>query len=718
MRRHAEASSAGWSHIGETNLARAPRRGVLALACACASLIAVTVLSTSPATAAECPNEQFRVGPAAALPECRAYEQISPVDKNGGSVNEKQTVYSEPSGNALIYSSTASFAGAPGSPTFNRYISRRNGPEWGTEAADAPQSNPHGFVISVTPGISAELDHTVQVSKLALAPGAIEGGSNVYLRDNLTGTRTLIAASEGNGLYGQFSSLGGSAYVEATPDLSHIVLASSFALTPDALEGVPNIYDYTAGELHLVNHLPNGSVDPSGAHAGAYNLPGQHIISEDGSRIFFMLGGSSTNPGQLYMREDGVTTVPISASQRAENTGFVAEAQFAGASADGSAVYFTSEANLTEASETHSSRTLYRYSVETGELTDLTADPGDPEGPRVQNVFGLSKDGSYVYFAAQAALAEGAEATTNMATNLYAWHNGQTRYIGRTTDGEPEFGGPVQKLVSPNGLHLAFAVYSPMTEADVPSPKCAVDPAEGNAPESCRDVYDYDYASGHLTCLSCNGPGEGNSVLGGQDFHETAAPGYYPRAVLNDGTVFFDTPNRLVPHDVNGVGDVYAWRDGELMLVSTGTSERPSNFADATPDASSIFFRTGQPLVGQDTDLSVDLYDARVDGGLAGQNPPGAPPPCEGEECRGASPAPPSGPSVASSSAKGRNGLSARCLRLSTKSRQRRQRAGKLESAARGATGKRARHLRRKAKQEREKARRLNKLAHHCGGQG
>ena len=46
-----------------------------------------------------------------------------------------------------------------------------------------------------------------------------------------------------------------------------------------------------------------------------------------------------------------------------------------------------------------------------------------------------------------------------------------------------------------------------------------------------------------------------------------------------------------------------------------------------------MFFFTRQALVGQDEDELVDLYDARVGGGIAAQNPPPPAAPCLGEAC-------------------------------------------------------------------------------------
>ncbi len=81
---------------------------------------------------------------------------------------------------------------------------------------------------------------------------------------------------------------------------------------------------------------------------------------------------------------------------------------------------------------------------------------------------------------------------------------------------------------------------------------------------------------------------------------------------------------------------------GCIYLISTGQSDSPSYFGDASADGDDVFFFTRQSLVGQDQDLNVDVYDARVDGGIASQNPAPSPAPCTGEtSCRTPPDAPP-----------------------------------------------------------------------------
>jgi hypothetical protein len=687
-------------------------------------------LAVGSADAAGCPNEALRSGPSAQLPACRAYEMVSPADKNGGNVSSTMSVHAAPNGEALSFGSTASFAGSPASPLGGVYIARR-GSNWGTEAVDPPQFNHSGLLIRGTPMSSNDLRFSFGVSSMALAPGGQEGGSNLYLRDNATGARTLLTATPGTLLALETSGAGGGSFLGASADWSHILIGTREALPVSPSEPAPaagreNLYDLTGGTAHLVNVLPGEIVDPSGAHIGTSNMPYQHLISEDGSKAFFQVGGFGAGP--LYVREDGTTTTPISVSQNGAEAGEMEPAEFAVATPDGSIAYFTSTSELIEGVGTNA---LYRYDTRTGETTAVIPSP-PAGGPRVRHVLGASQDGSYVYFTSSAVLAEGAtEATDNV--NFYVWHDGTIKWIAQTESATNEFSLPLQWSVSPDGKVLGIASESALTGEDVLSPACPTDPFLNNAPEHCIDAYAYEFDTGRLKCVSCKWgvgpggeaewlPGRGFSELGGQGTHEAGMGDEYPRAALDDGTVFFETPNALSPRDVNGVGDVYAWREGAEELVSTGRGEQPSTFGDSTPDGSNVFFLTKQQLVKQDTDESTDVYDDRELGGLASQWPPETEAACKGEGCRGASSSPPAGLPQGAATVAGKaaprscTAIRAKAKKASRKARRLAKRARR--SAKRNGANAQSRRLRRKATTARKRAHRIHQKAATCGRKG
>jgi hypothetical protein len=105
---------------------------------------------------------------------------------------------------------------------------------------------------------------------------------------------------------------------------------------------------------------------------------------------------------------------------------------------------------------------------------------------------------------------------------------------------------------------------------------------------------------------------------------------------LDGKRVVFDSEDRLLASDHNDVNDVYEWEangkgscessrvaGGCLFLISRGDAGAgPSWFGDADEGGENIFFFTAQSLVAQDRDELVDVYDAKVDGGISAQEAP------------------------------------------------------------------------------------------------
>ena len=109
---------------------------------------------------------------------------------------------------------------------------------------------------------------------------------------------------------------------------------------------------------------------------------------------------------------------------------------------------------------------------------------------------------------------------------------------------------------------------------------------------------------------------------------------WFRAALTDDGhTVVFTTAEALAPADANSSTDVYAWREGQVSLISPDGGADPGLSASGTD----IFFTTTSRVTAADSDTSIDVYSARVDGGFDLRESG----PCEGEGCVGAPSAPP-----------------------------------------------------------------------------
>jgi hypothetical protein len=629
-----------------------PYAAVSALATIVASTV-FFVASPALATAADsCPNAQFRTGYSAYLPDCRAYEMVSPLDKNGFDIRE---LGAQPSlsGDVVTYTSWGAFAGNAAASAPDQYLASRSSQGWATAGIMppmAPNSSPINFGFQ---GFSADLSRMVEVNGDPPVDGAVPNSTNLYRRDADESLHLLTPGEPATGVTAP-------AFAGASSDFSHVIFEQNEALTPGAPPpglGVLNVYESVNGTLRLVTVLPDGTPSPTGGQASLV----VHNVSRNGSRIFWQ----GNTPSPSFVREDGTTTVKISGTQRTPpdpNGSGGDRTTLWAAATDGSKAFFTSPEMLTNDANTGTSdhgNDLYQYDVADGTLVDLTpdADPGDPNGADVQGVVGLSDDGSRIYFVANGVLAAGAthgDCVGGGTCNLYVRHAGVTRFIASLTAAQD----PVDNIsdspdwehqydhghgkdgswaqVSGDGRHLLFTTR-------------AAQPGFDN--NGHREVYLYDASgAGQLTCVSCNSKGvaAGDAVpnqafpptiFGSPSGHLLYSSGFV-RNLSSDGSrVFFMSQEALVPQDTNSQWDVYEWENGAVHLISSGQSDSPSLFVGSTPSGNDVFFVNRQQLVDQDLDANADLYDARVGGGFP--SPPGAPAPCGADDCRGALSGPP-----------------------------------------------------------------------------
>ncbi len=661
-----------------------------------------------------CPNEQLRTEQAygLGLPDCRAFEMVSPLNKNDNDVlfvDSRASVSDEAP--AIAYFSPGSFAESPSEPRSalvdDRYISRRGPGGWSTKNISPPYISLGGDTLPAfkeslfTPDLSEGL---VESTFTPLVGGEPEGYINLYMADTGSSTYRTVTTTQPPGLKPYTSNLNGAqlSAAGASTDLSRVVFQEIGNLTGvSEVSSNGHVYEWVNGALSLVDVPPVGAKLEAEDGVGALGHFGNpesgdewHAVSADGSRVFFTGGEGKGEEaqGQLYVREvDEARTVEVSASQResgdpndhAEPTGEdpdgLRPARYWAASADGSKVFFTSRAELTDNANTgpaDNTENLYEYDLEDGALTDLSVDK-DVEGAAVLGVVTASEDGSYVYFVAEGVLTAEGNAEGEMPEadkpNLYLYNGGKVVFIatlapatfhegigpgvneegGDSNDwrgeqrehfpsGAPRNFGPEHHTVrvTPGGVQLAFESERGLTgyNNEQAEPGECDGQVGTNVKENgrCREVYLYDAAAGGLMCVSCDRGGAqpvGPAELGGHEEEAGSAevfpsPFYVPRNFSEDGDrLFFQSPDALVPQDSNGRTDVYEWEsrgvgscvdvDGCVYPVSNVAGGYESRFMDASPSGDNVFIATKDQLVASaDGDSRVNVYDARVGGGV------------------------------------------------------------------------------------------------------
>jgi len=672
-----------------------PSRGygfMLASLAVLAGALFALVLPSGARAAEACPNEQLRqesnlnpttgVRYSAELPDCRAFEMVSPVEKEQGNIafgyGTNEDAY-QPStdGDEFLYTSTGPLPGSPSGPLYSQYVALRGTAGWSTVPIDAAQllveqeSSSVDEFQNFSPTLSCGFHETLEDVAELPAGESVGEVKNLYVWDAATGSSRLVTNTDPLNRPPSTSFH----IDEVNADCSRVVFATEYQFLAGAPSGKLSLYEWDEGTLSLVSKLPDGQI-ASVTRTNESSTTAIGTVSWEGPLIAFSAISDTTTGGpgeidsgkeEVFVREGGSKTTEASKSQTSTpDSGATYQMGFGEGPPEGFQVLFTANHGITTSSSS-AGTDLYDYNVTAKTLTDLSADTNvsDTEGAHVFGVFraGAGADGSYVYFTASGQLVPGkgnTQAVNNSAkeANIYVAHAGQVEYIAAIPQGTLETGnkaGQKQNFitgqffdqdgvrVTSSGVYLLFKDEGNQI-ATTTDNGYNNDTASG---EPQAEFYLYSAQTKSTVCVSCNPSGArpvGSLVVPGNG---AISNGYLPHILSENGErVIFTSEDKLTSRAV-AVGsskNTYEWEregvDGScpslehpatsggcVLLLAPG-----STLLDVSPNGDDVFVGTAVPLVAQDVDGLRDIYDIRIDGGF----PAPVSAECAGEECQGA----------------------------------------------------------------------------------
>lgn len=395
------------------------------------------------------------------------------------------------------------------------------------------------------------------------------------------------------------------AYKSSSSDGKVIFFETDEQLVPGDTDSKRDVYErYYDGDAGIESYVTREvSIGPAGGN-DAFNATFEKA-SADGTIVFFsteeaLVEGDTDRRNDVYMRNmvTGTTTlvsIGEAACAPACGNGPV-DAGFAGASADGSKVFFVTEERLA-AADTDNSVDIYMRDL-SNETTSLVSAgstscaPGCGNGPFDAALRGVSADGSHVFFTTAESLSS---ADTDSVVDIYARDltSETTTLVSQGGSGcAPACGNgtkvPIFQDSSQNGSRVFFSTDEPLVGADK---------------DTATDIYARDLPNGPTTLIS-----------GGSSPTLTAS---FAAATADGSKVFFTTAESLLPEDEDEANDVYEWSGGTLGLVTSAqcVGTCGASFDAVSTDGSTVVFSTAERLSGEDTDNSVDIYSQAVGGG-------------------------------------------------------------------------------------------------------
>jgi hypothetical protein len=568
----------------------------------------------------DCPNSQLRVGASAELPDCRAYELVTPPNTNGHAPNGTGSlgIYfpsprTSPAGDKVTFSveggTIPGIPGGTGSLGGEPYLSTRGTAGWTTSDVGPSGTEAYNALVG-----SFSTDQGFSFWETNGGAASIEGKNTVYLRFPDGHSELLGSGPSGSDPATKPH------YI--SEDGNHVIFSSAVRLVPEApADGITAIYDRPAGGTpQLISVLPEGAAAGSAIYLGA---------SPDGAGVAFAETGAGS---PLYLRLDGTTHLAAPAGST-----------FEGLAEGGKRLFYLSGGDLFAYDA--ASNGAIRFS-ESGDVVPVN----------------VASDGSVAYFVSQSVLTPAANPLGAVAEagreNLYLSREGSIRFVAAVSKRDVE-GVKLKDNSFARGLGLwgnaqIAGMYSIDSSRSTGDGSVLMFESNAGLTDTSTfghtEIYRFDLEAETLSCLSCNPVGTSTGESSIQSFHATIGeePALSRFDVAGNLTAggrraFFESTEPLVLRDTDGLRDVYEWEEdglgscrtpgGCVYLISSGTSAHPNYLFAVSSDGQDVFIRTADLLLpALDPDETPSIYDARVNGGFP--PPASAAGECLGEACQ------------------------------------------------------------------------------------
>ncbi len=536
-------------------------RGAIALAAL--ALVAVGIPAALPASAAaeQCPNAQFRTGPSSHLPDCRAYEMVTPPYKGTG-IDYLFTF--TPNGTSLLTFGTEAFGEAEGFPNVfiptpaELYTTQRTATGWVSMPDDLSATEYIPFYENGFENWAGQGgENPGGPATVWMARGVWQGENRIdfFMRNPDRSVvdigPALPPSTPPQGISNLGNQTAGLNFIELSRNGSHYFfdMRGDYWPSDETLKGRPSLYEYggssnTTPLLVGVNdegkEISQCGVELGGIANSNSSADSEHnAVSADGNVVFFTprtfepsckegaRDGSGPPVLEIFARIDNglpsAHTVAISEPSKEDcakcdtEAGVLAGAYFEGASSDGSKVFFTTVQPLLGGGggtnvyeydfDAPAGERLIRVSVGDATVSNPSAEVvALREGESPLN----SEDGSHVYFIARGILtktpnADG-EAAEAGANNLYVFErdarfpSGHLAFVARLSARDLIGWSPD---LTPDGRFLVF-----VSERDL---------TPDTTSTGVRQVFEYDAQTGSLVRVSIGQEGyndDGNVPAG------------------------------------------------------------------------------------------------------------------------------------------------------------------------------------------------------------